>query len=248
MKVKRLKISNLRNAAHQQFHTEVRDVCVKQNLPNLNLVGVVTAHSQVLAQEVEAMQYMYKSATTRQMEDADEARDVVYRGLSDLVKPMRNHFDAAKAKAAERVWVVIDNKGNVPSEEYNAETADISNLVAELRGKYAADITLLGITDWVNQLDTLNKNFDALFKSRYSESSAKTQLRMKKIRPLVDDAFRALTERIDALALINGVAIYQGLINELNARIDKYDIIIAVHKGRLPEEGDENNPPAPPAR
>jgi len=71
-----------------------------------------------------------------------------------------------------------------------------------------------------------------LKESRYSEDASKTQLVMKEARTKVDASYRAMVTRINALIIVNGDAAYKTFVNELNARIDSSNLIIAQRQGR----------------
>ena len=63
--------------------------------------------------------------------------------------------------------------------------------------------------------------------NRYSTEAAKTILRMKQERVKTDAIYRQITERINALIVVEGEAAYAGFVNELNKRIEGYDNTIS---------------------
>jgi hypothetical protein len=74
--------------------------------------------------------------------------------------------------------------------------------------------------------------FDTLKKARYTQEAEKTQLRMKNVRLLVDGAYRTIVDRVDALVIVNGLDSYESFINELNERIEAYNLMLAQRQGR----------------
>jgi len=66
---------------------------------------------------------------------------------------------------------------------------------------------------------------------RYTEDASKTELRMKPMRLVTDEAFGKIIKRINALIEVNGEANYTGFVSEINQRIEKYKYLIARHKG-----------------
>jgi len=104
-------------------------------------------------------------------------------------------------------------------------------------------VQILSIADWFTELGARNKKFDTLMKSRYSEEAEKTIKRMKQVRIEIDTAYRAIASRLDALMLLNGTAKYEAFVRELNARVDKYNNIIAQRKGLAAKKNDKTNPP-----
>jgi hypothetical protein len=180
----------------------------------------------------EALELIRKSATTEKLAEADAARDITFRGFSAAVFSAVNHFDAAKRDAARRVQVVLNHYGNLARKSYDAETAALYNILQEFTGANAGDIALLGLNDWVVQLETENKAFSALMETRYNENARKTDLRMREVRNETDRIYRQMIERIEALALINGDEAYAPFVKDLNTRLERFADIIAQRKGR----------------
>jgi hypothetical protein len=243
MKTSKINLSNLHNEEHFQFQTEFKDSVTKAGAETLQISEAFSIFLLIYAQELEALQVIRKSATTEQLANADTERDIIFRGLADAIKSALNHFSAEKRAAAGRVQILLDQYGNVARKPYDDETAAISKLVSESQNGYATDVEILGLSDWFNELNAKNQAFDVLMKSRYSEDAAKTDLRMKQVRIEVDAAYRAITNRLDALMLINGTTGFEGFVNELNSRVDRYDNILAQRKGRNAKGNDETGSP-----
>lgn len=239
MRTSKIDLSRLRNEEHFQFQTEFKASVAKYSAQALSIEALYATWEPLYAQELEALQVIRKSATTEQLAIADTERDEIFRGFADAVKSLLNHFSADKRMAASRVNVVLDQYGNVARKSYDEETAAITKLVQEANGALRADIATLGLADWIAELDTRNKAFDALMKSRYSEAAAKTELRMKQVRAEIDLVYRAIADRLDALMLLNGPAAYEPFVRELNTRVDRYNDIIAMRKGRNAKDNVE---------
>ena len=141
--------------------------------------------------------------------------------------------------AAARLQVVLDTYGNIAKKPYDEETAAITSLIAELRTGYAADVSTLGINAWIDELDRNNIAFDALKKERYTQDAERTQLKMKETRVAVDQCYHEIVERINALIIVNGATAYASFVNELNARIDAYNQMLALRKGKKDAKDDK---------
>ena len=231
-KLLKLNNSKLRNEEHFQFHSEITEVVEKHDPVALDIDDEHKQHASLLPSALEALLLIRKSATTNQIIDANAKRKGVFRGMVDAVKSALNHFNEDKAAAADRVWVMVNSYGNVTAKGYIEETGAFVKFVQDATTTYAADFALLQLTDWVTELDARNRAFALLMNNRYTESSEKTSLRMKELRPQLDLAYRSLAERIDALVLIKGFVGYETLVHEINARIDKYNNLLAQRKGR----------------
>jgi len=232
MEIAAIHLKNLRNGEHYQFHTEFNGLVIKHTATALGIETLYATYTHLLPDEYTALNVPGKSALTDNLTDADILRDTTYKGILDTVKAAHNHFDETKQAAAKRLLVVLDAYGNVADKPYDEETGALTKLTDELLNTYGNDLETLGIDTWVEKLQQQNNAFAALKKSRYSEDASKTQLVMKETRTKVDATYRAMVTRINALIIVNGDAAYQSFVNEINARIDAFNLILAQRQGR----------------
>jgi molecular chaperone GrpE (heat shock protein) len=136
------------------------------------------------------------------------------------------------ADSAYRVRIILNSYGNIAKKSYDKETADITNLLHELKGNYARDVDMLNLREWVDQLERANQEFDLLRKERYTESADKTEFRMKIVRLEIDNVYDMITGQINTRVAIEGEEKYHPFVKELNLRIDHYKSRIAQRKGR----------------
>ena len=232
MKIESISTARLRNNEHFQFHTEFRDLVTGVRPEMLQIEDQFAAYLICYANEDIAFQKIVKSAATAEIEAADKTRDQTYRGMADTNKAAVNHFDNEVSAAARRLKIVFDTYGNLSAKPLNEETSAIYNLLQELTGTYAADSQKVGLSAWATQLDAENKALDALVKSRVDEQADKTELKMKETRNETDKAYATITERINALTVVEGPANYEVFIRKLNIFINKYNNLVAQRRGR----------------
>jgi len=232
MEIKAFSITNLRNEEHYQFQLEFNGLVVKHTATTLGIEALYATYGTLLGNEYTALNVPGKSVLTDDLYDANALRNTTFRGISDTVKAARNHFDEAKQAAAKRLLVVFNTYGNVAGKPYDEETGAVTKLTNELINTYPEDIEKLGIDTWVEKLQQQNNAFATLKKSRYSEEASKTHLVMKETRTNVDATYKAMVTRINALIIVNGDTAYSSFVNELNARIDTYALILAQRQGR----------------
>jgi len=231
MKLNSLHLNNQRNAAHYQFQTDFNESIIKYTPLAL---GIVDGYAQYLPHyqnEGVALVAITKSATTEQIGVADYNRDFTFRGFTDSVHSSLKHFSVEVREAAKRVMVILDSYGNLVPKANDDESGLISSLIADLRTKAAADLVILGVVDWIAELERQNNVFIALEATRNSEEANRTELRMKQVRADVDVAYHKIEERINALIVVNGEAAYSDFVKEVNARIGRASDAMALSKG-----------------
>jgi hypothetical protein len=231
LEIKSVHNAHLRISEHFQIHTEFKDLVVAETPEKLGIAEIFAIYLLCYANEDEAMKKILKNITTDDIEDADGTRDNTFSGLEGTNHAALKHFDPAVAEAARQLQVVFKTYGNLAIESVNEETADVYNLVQELKGNYAAQVEKVGLGGWVAKLEADNKAVDALVKKRNDENTAKTQLKTKAARAETDKAYQAIVKRINALIEVNGEENYVNFVTKLNGYIDKYNGVIALRKG-----------------
>ena len=231
MKISKLDLRILRNDEHFQFHAEFRDAVNKFGSGNLKVDDLFTAYLPLYAQEDEALKKIAKSAITAEIQTADAYRDRIFRGMCDTNKAALNHFRSEVQQAATRLKIVLDTYGNLAPKPLNEQTSGVYNLLQDLNARID-DAEKTGIAEWMNELQTANQAVDQLMKDRYDESAAKTDIVLREARLKVDAQYRIITERIEALALVEGAAGYSDFVRYLNTVIAKYTTIVAQRSGK----------------
>jgi hypothetical protein len=239
MKISKIHLNNLRNDAHFQFHTEFRDLVAKHGAEVLKVKPQFDAYLPLYDRVDEALKKIVKSALTAQIHEADKARDEIYTGMAETCAAALKHFNPQIREAAARLKILFDTYGNVASKPLNEETSAIYNILQELQGKYAEDVTAVGIAQWVAELKSRNATFEVLVKERFDETANRTDIVLKKARAELDEAYRVIVELIDALAIVEGEANYEPFARTLNAVIAKY--AVKHHHHRNHQQGGGND-------
>jgi hypothetical protein len=237
-KIIRFSYENLRNEAHVEYHADVNSIFGVYTPKDLGIAAQYGIYKAAYDDEVSALDIILKSELTVEIGQQDVVRDNTFRGFSDAVKSATKHFDPAKRKAAAKVGNVLNHYGNIASRTLDGETAAINDLIRELQiDANTSLVDLLGLTDWLTQLQMENDALKTLMQQRYAEVAARPTVRTKATRKATDAAFRAMLNMIDALVLINGEANYTAFIAELNAVSKRYRDVLAQQAGARKPKG-----------
>lgn len=175
-----------------------------------------------------------KSAFTAEMKDEDHRRDMCETGLLDQIRVGATHFVEEKRAAGTRLMVVASRFRETTQLSFNDQTGMVDNLIQKLRSdEFAADVATLGLTEWVDQLETINNRCAELANKRRAETGVRNAtLKARDTRPAFEAAYDALVERLNALALVNGEEKYADLFRWWNAMIDEYRVAISLRSGK----------------
>lgn len=232
MKTTRINLTNLRNEEHLQFQSEFKSLVIRFDAATIGIETAFEGYLPLYAREEEALDFIRKSALTKELAMADKARDSIYRGFADAVKSARNHYNAEKKVAAKKFAILLRQIGNIARKTYEAASTAYTKLVDEASTTFASEISTMELTGWIAEIDQRNKAFVTLMNNRYKEGSQKTAIRMTQVRAEIDVAYRAIANRLDALMILNETASCIPFVRELNVRADKYKTNLAQRQGR----------------
>lgn len=241
MEILKIKMYNLRNEEHFNLHSEVDELITRFTFEALKLQRHYPAYQIALGKEADALNVMKKSLYTKPLGDADTYRDSIVRGLEDTLEGACQHFKPHIALAAQTLKTVLDSFGDIPTKPYDQETAAINALLADLETTYPEQIAACRVTDWVGELKRANEAFEALVAERYTSETSKTPLKMKVVRKELDEAYKKVTKTIDSLVFIEGPEAYTDFVNELNQRIEKYNMRLKQRDGRNKKDNETPN-------
>lgn len=232
MNVKKIDLSKLRNEEHFQFCADFAALVGRYNANNLNIANEFNTFMNRYSKEDDVLQEIRKSDKTLSIAEVDNLRDDYFRGISFGIKSNQFHFNKQKRECANRIAIILDQYGNVAKKSYNQETADISKLVQEATGAYANDFNVLGMMEWIQEIDRVNKQFMEVMRQRDNESADKPLYSMKEIRTEVNEIYYNIIKRIEAVIILNGIQNYEQFVRELNVLTDRYNLTIAQRAGR----------------
>ena len=247
MKIAKIGYDRLRNDAHFQLATGFRDLIIKEGADKLRIKKQFEElFLPAYKKEDEALKKITKSHHTENLQKVDMARDEVFWGICDMVSANSRHFEPIPREAARKIKIIMDTYGNIARKPFNEQTSAVYNLLQDLR-KYGGELKSLNIENWVNELERLNKEFDAITKERFEESASKTNIVLRDARKEVDRATREIFRRIEAFALAFDSSDYVNFMRTVNVIIAKYggktvrieDEYISGNSATEPDETDE---------
>jgi hypothetical protein len=232
LKINSIDTNHMRNDAHFQFFTEFRDLAAAEGPEKLKIKPLLDAWAALYLREDEALKKIIKSEYTAKIQEADKARDEIFSGMVEITRASLKHYDETARAAAGRLKIVLDTYKNIDKKTVNEQTSAVTNLLQELKGKYAPDTAAVGVDGWAAELETRNNALGALIRERFDESASKSDIVLKEARAQVDKQYRTIAERINALVIVEGADVYESFIRRINAIIAKYARAINTSQGR----------------
>ena len=231
MTIKKIHLLLLQNEEHAGFNTYTQEYINQYGAATLNVTDQAADHKTKLDDEKSVLDLVQKNTYSERLNTAEDARDYPIRGFFKVVKGMLHHFNPVVEQAAANVDLINKNFSDITYLSDEKQTAATESFLAALQAAQA-DITTLGLTDWVTEIKAKQANFELVVKSRNTEDDARPAFNMKAARIATDQSYKAIVDRINALITIDGDAKYAPFVTSLNNRIDQYNTSIAQRKGR----------------
>lgn len=233
--MKKIDLSRLQNSEHLALMSDMLNLLSEANLEPLNKLK--EAFELQITQSKEAQKLIKKSERTQELLILDGKRDDLYRGLVLRVQSEVFSFDQDSQKAAEKLQIVIDTYGNFTRGNYQKETTDIQNFIAELRSeKYLASVQKIGLEQWLNWLETANNTFHTEYTTRRDEYAEQPAYDMKGIRKNLDASFKQIQQTATALEVLQPSEALKVFMAKLNASLGKWKDTIAQRDGKKSAE------------
>jgi hypothetical protein len=206
MKVIRIKYRLLHNEEWYNFFAAFKVKINRFASSKLGLEKLFDLLEALLDKVDKVLEVLQKSVHTKEIEEADNKRDNLFRGLIELVKALQKQPDSGKQKAAVNVYNLLSKyKDLILKGSFAEESSSIYNLVSDIREKYAADIALLGLTEWVNALENAEKDFLEYYDLRQQENVNKPKGDLRSLRAEGDRLYTAMINYLDAQLLADGL-------------------------------------------
>ena len=220
-KIKSIYFNSLRNDAHYEYFMRYRGMVDASVAIQSVVAGLYPAFIARLDAEGKLLNEMHKSDYTKQIAETDQNIDRCLVGMNAVITAALHQLTPEVVAAAESLRNRMKAFGNIARKSYEEELATVTLLLGDLiSAEYIAKTSLVGLTDWVNELNAAKNKFQQLLLSRYEESAGKPEGRMTDARRETEAAYRPMVDRINAAAIMSDEpAPLEAFIEELNAII-----------------------------
>ena len=213
------------------------------NLPAEETPAAQTAAVNAFETAYDAFDAALKASATNPatatVTDADEARDLSWRGINTFVKAMCAHPTAEVAANAAEAKSLFDKYGDPTKLAQTEESGVLHNLLQDLEAFDASKRTSLNLDVWITDLKTKENAFLAAAAERTEADAARQVGIVKETRTASEAAYRSLIDTVNALAMINGDAEYATFIDHVNAMIERQKAISKARTTRAKKEDEK---------
>ncbi len=220
--IKEIYLGRMRNGAHFMYMKKVLLRAKADAAVMAKAEAYVNDFETAVNQEDACLVLSQKSLNTDEIALADQDCDAIYMGYKKAVPTFLELRVPELAKAAKVLWQHIVDFGIDTKMQLDLEAGLMMNFIADLEGKYAAEVTTLGLTAFVTNLKASHQRLITLIEARDEERMGKTVGALKTARKATDLAYRLLVKTVNAYAWIEGDAELGNFIDYVNVQVKHY--------------------------
>ncbi|WP_103068055.1 DUF6261 family protein [Aquimarina sediminis] len=227
--IEKIDLSKLRNDEYIQFIVDTTKTIRKENA----VVELVNKKLTTLEKQKEYLESVFKkqlgSDTTGEIRELDRQRDFSIIGIKKVIEGYTYHYDPeVKLRAILLSDSISKYDSLIYDQNYQAETTTIRNL----KNDWETDISLgkalqqLHLSDWAEQLDAVNNDFNNKYLERNTELSKASEETVTSLRKDADKDYKVLISHISSHAILNPTQELTNIVNQINTLIEQYKILI----------------------
>lgn len=209
-------------AAHYEFFSNLSVWLLTAGEAVKQMVAaLMPALQSWLEKETAVISWVRKSVLTGEIAEADRRIDHALVGINAAVTAALYAPDEETVATARRLHVMLKNYGRVAAKSYDEEAGDVQVLLEQFTGSYAPDITAIGMTDRVAELQTAFDNFERLLRRRADKQATKPSCTGKEARKGIEAVYRKMVVLINAGSAVGLSDDFIAFVDYLNPYIDR---------------------------
>jgi len=246
MKIVTIDLDRLRNTGYVQYMRNYLDILDSLDFTLLK----VAPEAAALTAQIDAIELVVKqdqaSALTETISNLDIQRDGYLVGIAGVADSYRKHYDQSMVQAAKALSHHIGVYGQpstIAAEPLQQQTGTVNNLVHDLQNDpvLSSAVTMLGLSDWVSQLQLVNTQLNDAYVERSEERGDMPAEKVKDLRITGNELYYGLRDMLMAQALIAAYASpFEEAINRVNALTTDYNDVLARREGGEDDTGGED--------
>ena len=169
-----------------------------------------------------------KSLDTEDLANLDTTRDDALGAYHEALLGLQRNPNEAKRQAARQLNLNYDTYKPERTQEYMKETELIQQMTTEIRAQQqlAAAIQLLGLDDYLTDLEQKNQAFADLMKGRTTSTEGYQKGAVAEARANVEQKYQLLRQMQNVASIYEGDAEYRPFLLAVNAEVEHFNQIL----------------------
>lgn len=224
--VKSFSISRLLTGASCQFHSTTLALVKEVTPAKLHIEDLLPLYETSVDKYLSAINKSRRLANTKEITDADKARDYNTRILFKIVKSLQR--DPVDNHTGNLLWTIISPYEGIWDNEINKQTSQIKGLLRDIKAGISEEILKeVGLSKYILATENYNGEVEFQMDIRIKNEAIKENINTKKQAHIVDNLYLEIIQKINAFAIaVPSEDINEFILNQ-NANIDEYKRVIS---------------------
>lgn len=224
-------ITRMDNATFLSFCNNVDEKCQAENAAQMRTTmgQFYTDFHAAAVRYDQVFNPARRSLDTEDLKALDDARDDSLGAYHEAVLGLQRNPNEAKKQAARLLNLNYDTYKPERGQEYMKETELVSQMTTSIRGsqELSAAILLLGLDDYLDDLEQRNQAFAQLMKSRTASTEGYAKGAVAEARAALEQKYQLLRQMLNVAAIYEGDTQYRDFLLAVNAVVEHYRQILA---------------------
>ncbi|MGM9620506.1 MAG: DUF6261 family protein [Bacteroidaceae bacterium] len=249
--ISNINLTHMANGAHYTYVSDFLARAEADQAVKNKAAAYLAPFKAAVEQEDANLKLSRKDMLSDEIAKADAERDSLYIGYKNAVQGFLKVSVESMAQAARVLSQHVKDYAIDTKAQLDRETGMLTNLIADLEGKYKPQVEALSLTAYVTNLKAANQRVATLMGTRDDNSAGTVVGALRASRRATDEAYRLLVRMVNSLAMVFGDADYADFIDRTNARIVRYKREVLGQKatpdgtegtgGQAPDSGEGGN-------
>lgn len=230
-KINDITLSRLLVATHYEYHIGTYTLISKATPAALMIEDLAPKYKTEIDTLFEVINRQQGSVLTKQLEEIDHERDLLLGEINTIVNHAVISPMPDRKAAGEQLKRVLAPYKGISSNEMNKETAQLTGLLRDLGQDENVDaIDALTLGPMISALKKANNLFRITIEERselYGTRAASVDVNTDQQRKAVDELYRAITEKVNAVAILQPTDVVNTFIDQVNGRIIEYKKVLS---------------------
>lgn len=223
-------ITKLLVGAHYDFHNDVYSYITAATSAALHIEELALAYQALIKKQLELINHNRSVAFTDELAELDKERDRWLGQLNRFVDTAVASPSTTQAEAGRKLQRILSPYRGIAGNEYTKQTSEIKGLIRDFNTSEIADLLdIISAGSTISKLREANDNFDAKYNERITAETSRTRSDTGTAdnRRALDEAYRNITQIVNAYAITGATDMINDFIDKLNARIEQGKRILA---------------------
>lgn len=244
--IKSFSISHLLVGASYQFHDTTVRLIIQSTPEALHLEELFPQYKTEVDKYMLAINKSKRLANTKEITEADNARDYYLRMFFKIVKTLQK--DPVDNNTGDLLWSVISPYEGIWNNEINKQTSQAKGLLRDIKDSIKEDILEeVGLLKYFFNIENFNKEVEYQMELRIKDEAVKESVNTKQQAKAVELIYAQIVKVVNAFAIASPSEAVEKFIQLQNANVDEYKRVISGmrpggsgnEKGGKKKEGEE---------